>query len=335
MAAVIPSTTARHRRRLKSITDSLDDIVTLITRVIPRSDVALVIDGMLFHHRSIQGVRGIPAGDMLAEENESRDAGKRLIALNGPAGIVSGKLAVVSDGLEKHTEFLEHSALILSQAIQKIEVIETTLWKDSSTEFFLREMRHRHRNLLQFICGSLTSLIAPLPELNPQLREKIEQWFDEILFLYTMLEDSPDEENVSILGYFTSLFKQMRLTILNRLGTLSAVYSIDETLEIPRATASLLAILLLELVLNTVKHREIDFLSVEIHIYREGENFILCYSDQNTLQDGKEDPEKKPVSGTMGLEIITQLTARAGGKRLDDGSSVHIFKAGFPLSGKA
>jgi hypothetical protein len=88
-------------------------------------------------------------------------------------------------------------------------------------------------------------------------------------------------------------------------------------------------------VLNTIKHRETDFVSVQIHIYRENENFILDYSDQNTIEDGKEAPKKKPGSGTMGLEIIEQLTARAGGKRLDDGSSVHIFKAGFSLSGPA
>ncbi|MDR1429691.1 MAG: hypothetical protein LBI85_05330 [Spirochaetaceae bacterium] len=336
MAALIPPIRARHRKRLKNITGSLDDLVTLITKVIPFSGAGLAIHSQFFHYRYIQGLGSDQAGTLLSEENETSDAGKRLIFLNGPAGIVTGKLAIASNDVEKHNEFLEHIELVLSRTVQKIEVIETSLWKDSNTEFYLREMRHRHRNLLQFICGSLISLIAPLPELNVQLREKIEQWFDELLFLYTMLEDSSDEENVSILGYFRTLVNQIRLTILNRFGTLSAGYNLEETLEIPRTRAVLLAILLLELILNTIKHRKTDFVSVEIRIYREKKQFIFCYSDQNTFQDGKETPEKKEAaSGTMGLEIIEQLTARAGGERLDDGSSVHIFKAGFSLCGQS
>jgi two-component sensor histidine kinase len=333
MDAIKPSITNRYLRQFKIITLSLDNIVSLITRVIPRSGAALAIYSLLCNHRYVQGCRGVTAGNMLSEETGLNGSGKRLIAINGPAGIVAGKLAIAAKGLEKHDEFLKHIVLILSQAVEKIEDIEIRLQKYSDPEFFLREMRHRHRNLLQFICGSLSTLIAPLPELDPQIREKIEQWFDELLLLYTMLEDSPDDKNVRILAYFSSFFRQIQRTILARIGTLSAVYGLDEALEIPRARATLLAILLLELSLNTVKHRETGSVSIQIRIYREGKNFILHYSDHNTPPD-EEKAEKKgsAVSESMGLEIIKQLTARAGGKRLDDASSVHIFRAAFSLA---
>jgi two-component sensor histidine kinase len=125
----------------------------------------------------------------------------------------------------------------------------------------------------------------------------------------------------------------MRLTILTRIGTLSAVYGLDETLEIPRARATLIAVLLLELVLNTIKHRETEFVSIQIHIYREKNKFILQYSDHNMSCGKKTSGEKRPaLSENMGLGIIKQLTARAGGKRLDDGSSVHVFRAAFCLT---
>jgi two-component sensor histidine kinase len=269
---------------------------------------------------------------MLSQEDECCGSGKRLILLSGPAGIVTGKLAIAADDTEEYKEFLQHIVLVLSQAVQKIEVIEIRLKKHTDADFFLREMRHRHRNLLQLICGSFMSLIAPLPELNIQLREKIEQWFDELLFLYDMLEGSLDEEDVSMLAYFRSLFSKIRLTILAPFGTLSAVYGLDETLTIPKARAALLAILFLELILNTIKHRETDFFSVQIRIYRENETFVLCYTDHNTAPDGTK-PEKKEttLSEKMGLGIIKQLTVRAGGERLDDGSSVHVFKAAFSL----
>jgi two-component sensor histidine kinase len=321
----------RHRRRLTIITQSLNDIVTLITSVIPGSGAALALYSLLLHHRYVQGFRGVAAGNMLSAEEECSASGCRIIFLSGPAGIVTGKLAIASDGLEQYNEFLQHIVLTLSQAIQKIEVIETKLQRYSDPEFFLREIRHRHRNLLQLICGSLSTLIAPLPELNFQVREQMEQWFDELLFLYDMLENSPDEKNVGIFAYFTSFFNQIRLSILARFGTLSVVYKLEETLEIPRARATLLALLFLELILNTIKHREMDFVSIRIRIYQEKDTFVFHYTDCNAAQDGKGAVEKPAAPKGMGLEILKQLTSRAGGRRLDDASSVHIFKACFSL----
>jgi two-component sensor histidine kinase len=333
MAVMTPPVTDRYRRQLKIITLSLNNIVALITRVIPRSGAAFAIYSLLFNHRYVQGFRGAAAGNMLLEEDGINSPGKRTFSINGPAGIVAGKLAIAANDLEKHDEFLRHIVLILSQAVQKIEDIEIRIQKNSDPEFFLREMRHRHRNLLQFICGSLSTLITPLPELDPRVREKIEQWFDELLFLYAMLEDSPDDKNVSILAYFSSFFRQIQLTILPRIGTLSAVYGLDGSPEIPRPRATLLALLLLELVLNTVKHRENEFVSIHIRIHREGKKFILHYSDHNTPQDEEKAGEKRSADPeSMGLDIIKQLTVRAGGKRLDDGSSVHIFRAAFSLA---
>ncbi|MFA6507013.1 MAG: sensor histidine kinase [Treponemataceae bacterium] len=253
-----------------------------------------------------------------------------------------GRFAFVGSGPSQRfpplAETFERAAKMLSSAIGRIVTARDLDAAAKDQEFLVREMRHRTRNSLQLIKGSIGLFVGTLASTPPEILEAIDERLGALVIVHEMLSWTESSDLVSAETYFAQLAESLRRIAPEGVGTLIAYYDAAEDVFLPVDRAATMGLIVHELVINTAKHSggrlqrmsvRIDFSDGLLYL-RYGETPVrLPFASRLPISESA-DPSRSKAAG-RGLAIIEALVVRARGRRLDDGSDMARFAAAFPL----
>jgi len=232
------------------------------------------------------------------------------------------------------TAFLQFSCLLLSQNLRRLETTHKLSTAKKDKELLLRELKHRNKNSLQMLYNLLPTLIPPLPSLHGDVRYDITQRIAALMSLYDMVDMGKDKNAPLISRYFSTLVENIRIMTTNGIGTLILDMDVEETKKIAQERAHSIAMILHELVANSIKHSSTGPLTLRIVLTIQEGDLVLEYRDtrdgKDTIEVAAEDSQEYGSSGS-GLSIISELLNRSRGIRTDRDTSWGYFRARFPL----
>jgi len=236
--------------------------------------------------------------------------------------------------------FIENIALIVSANLARIEAVKQLAAAVRDRELLYRELRHRSRNSLQLILNMVPLLLSPLSGLNPSARDDVEKRVNALIALYALLDRADAAGRVRVADYFSKLVAMLRSLTLEDLCLISAGIDVEGTQEISQERATGIALILHELVINSLKHAGSRRVAINFSLRLDLDHLVLSYSDgpapESSAADGTPAYSGSVQSGTMpdsggGIGIIDALLARAGGERRRPVAPLHFFEAFFPL----
>jgi two-component sensor histidine kinase len=239
---------------------------------------------------------------------------------------------------------LERMAMLLAEALRRIEANQQLRRVNQDRELLIKELRHRSRNSLQLVLNMLPLVLPPIPGMDASARNAMEERIVALLTLQTLLDWGEDSGLVSIAAYFHALANSLRSTVVDGFGTISCKFQGDDQRRFSQEKATTLGLLLHELVVNSVKHSDGVPPAIRIDVGVSDEWLSLGYTDRASLSsEARESPGcpdlvkeacaayRSGGGGGLGLEIIQGLVERAKGERIGPAGASFQFQARFPL----
>jgi two-component sensor histidine kinase len=236
--------------------------------------------------------------------------------------------------------FIENIALIVSANLARIEAVKQLAAAVRDRELLHRELRHRSRNSLQLILNMVPLLLSPLSGLNPSARDDVEKRINALIALYALLDRADAAGRVRVAEYFSNLVTMLRSLTLEDQGLISAGIDVDGKREISQERATGIALILHELVINSIKHAGRRRVAMNFSLHLDRDRLVLGYSDAPAPERSAADEQPAfygsaqppaPANADGGIGIIEALLARAGGERRRTDAPLHSFEARFPL----
>jgi two-component sensor histidine kinase len=293
-------------------------------------------------YRSLgDGALGRSALDALSAGSPgARDAGVRLFELSD-AGVSCGILACVLPegraGDEAEDENIRRAARLLASALGRIAAARRYVAAIEDRELLVREYRHRMRNSLQLIKGTIAFLIRAVSSVGPEVIDSIDERLGALMSVHEMLSWTESTGRVSAEDYFLRLAEALRLLTPQGAGTLIAYYDAGREVFLPVDRAATIGLIVHELLMNSVKHAAGKLLRMSVRVdYFNGDLYIRYSETPVDPLSGiplsvSEEAFPVPISEGAGLGIIRSLLTRARGRRLDDESIAGTFSACFSV----
>ena len=292
--------------------------------------------GDLIQHR---GAKGEEAHWIIQNALDTRQPERGEVDFFQPFGdILGGRgfLAIIfaDRPTSLDTSFLQFLCLLLSQNLRRIETTHKLFTAKKDKELLLRELKHRSKNSLQMLYNLLPTLIPPLPSLKADIRDEITQRIAALMSLYDMVDMGKDKNAPLISRYFFAFVENIRAMTTNGIGTLILDINVEENKKIAQERAHSIAMILHELVMNSIKYSSSGALTMRIALSVQEGDLVLEYRDRKDTEGATElvaeDSQEYPSSGS-GLSIISELLDRGRGVRIDRDTEWGYFKARFPL----
>lgn len=230
-----------------------------------------------------------------------------------------------------------------SRSLYQYELKQRVEQYAKEQELLLRELRHRTHNNLQFMLGTLPYLLQDSDGLPLHIKERLEQRFQGLIVLSSIWDSQSIDEAVSAPSYFVSVVRTLRKLWLEGRGRLELSLQIDESLVLSKEMATTIALILNELVTNTLKHSSHAFPLIKLEIQQTVTGLLFWYQEAADAGGANHEAvqEKPPaypsttMTGGQGRNIIQDLAARVGGTVLSesvgDEAAAYQFTAVFPL----
>uniref|UniRef100_A0A7C3EH89 histidine kinase n=1 Tax=Gracilinema caldarium TaxID=215591 RepID=A0A7C3EH89_9SPIR len=230
-----------------------------------------------------------------------------------------------------------------SRSLYQYELLQKVEQYAKEQELLLRELRHRTHNNLQFMLGTLPFLLHDSEGLPHHIKEKLEQRFQGLIVLSSIWDSQSIDNTVSAPSYFVSVVRTLRKLWLEGRGSLELSLQIDESLVLSKEMATTIALILNELVTNTLKHSSHAFPLIKLDIQQTGAGLLFWYHEAVDAGGSKRETvqEKPPaylpntLAGGQGRNIIQGLVARVGGAVVSEAAvgetETYQFTAVFPL----
>ena len=256
-----------------------------------------------------------------------------------------GLLSLFSDKTDAFTtadsEKLEPFAHAASTALQSSNLFE--LAKDEvrkrkdteasikkslgEKEILLREIHHRVKNNLSLIMSLINLQSGMLPRnIDPFIFEDLKQRVYTISLVHERLYKSSNLSSVDLKSYMIDLTESVRLSPIFKEGIEFRI-EIEETVEIEADTLVPLALLLNELIINSVKYAfPLEHGIISITVSDDSGNHKIIFKD-----NGIGLPENRATSpAQLGLDLVESLTAQIGGSVSFDNDEGAVSTIIFP-----
>ena len=237
---------------------------------------------------------------------------------------------------------IERMVQFCSRSLYQYELLQRVANYAKEQELLLRELRHRTHNNLQFMLGTFPYLIATSEELSAEFKEQLEQRFQGLIVLSSIWDSQSIEATVSAPSYFISVVRTLRQLWIEGRGSLELSLQVDETLVLSKEMATSVALIVNELITNTLKHSQKMFPVIKLNIQQKEAQLLLDYkeiitgySSAETVQE--QAPHYQPAvnRGGEGRGIIKGLVSRVGGSILVEtvpgDMAAYQFSAVFPI----
>jgi len=320
----------------KSEDEAVDALIGAAVRYDPGCGVGVFVSYGGWNDIRSGGCRQAEARTLLIAPAPSRSDGlsRTVVSVWGDRGEI-GRVSLIG-ACASPRPILERVAGMLSASLRRIAADRGNGLSDRDRELLVRELRHRTRNSLQLIKGTVSFLVGSLAHATPEMLGALDQRLSALVVLHEMLNWSDEGPRVSAAAYFTRLAEALRLLTPEGVGTVIAYYEAAEDAELSVDRAATIGLIIHELVMNTVKHGPKGVLRMSVRIARVEESLVVRY-EEAIVSGALEEQERISAlrfsgeSGGSGLALIDGLLARARGRRLDDGGSFGVFAAAFPL----
>ncbi len=233
------------------------------------------------------------------------DATQVAVPVMGNKGFAQGLLAMTIPG---RRQLSEHEALLLSNivglasvAVENAGLYSLTQRRGEQIETLLRESHHRITNNLAAISGMLTVQLARADSLNASsvIRDNIAR-IGSIAQVHRLLSGEVNDE-VEVAGLIRTVSQPSISTSEAGIGLAVS----GDTVVLPAKRATPVALIINELVMNSVKHGFIgrERGAIDIRITVDGADITLDYRD-----DGAGLSAGPPIrEGGLGTQIISSL----------------------------
>jgi two-component sensor histidine kinase len=241
----------------------------------------------------------------------------------------SGLLSLDSDKTDSFSESdkkkLEPFAHAITVALQNSYLFETTkieldkrkqiekIVKKSlgEKEILLREIHHRVKNNLSLVMSLINLQNDMVPnEINPGIFEDLKQRVYTISLVHEMLYNSTDLSSVDLKSYLIDLTGTIRGNSFFKHGITFQI-NIKDNIEIAADTLVPLALMLNEVLTNSVKHafrEKVGIISITVSI-KKGEYKIIM------RDNGVGFPEnRKESTSLLGLDLVESMAAQIKGR---------------------
>lgn len=255
-----------------------------------------------------------------------------------------GRLAFIADAGPESVrlvgETVERAGEMLSAALSRIRAVRELEAAAKDRDLLVREIRHRTRNSLQLIKGSIGLFVGTLAGAPSHVLAELDERLGALVAVHDMLSWTESSASVSAENYFIQLAEALRRISPEGIGTLIAYYDAEEDVSLPVDRAATMGLIVHELVMNTAKHAAGRLLRMSVRVACADGFLLLRYEETAVSSPFDLWSERVPdvsaaaparAMGGRGLEIIKALIGRARGRRLDDGSDRTRFLAAFPL----
>lgn len=223
-------------------------------------------------------------------------------------------------------------ARCLSGALGRMREEESGETDLRDRDLLVRELRHRTRNSLQMLKGSVLFLIQnSLERLPPEVLEALDERLCALVSLQELLNWSGDAEKVSAAAYFDRLGRELERLASPMAGSLAVRFEVGEGAFLPIDRATTIGLIVNELVTNSVKHGRDGALTMVLQVRVIGDLLLLRYTDRPESEEPVWEAREPAPRGGSGMELIGALISRARGRRIDGGNSPHNFVAAFPM----
>ncbi len=243
-------------------------------------------------------------------------------------GVYSGLLSLESDKTgtfsESDIEKLEPFAHALTVALQSSHLFETTkkeLEKRKQIEasikkslgekeILLREIHHRVKNNLALVM-SLINLQSDMvsSEINPIIFENLKQRVYTISLVHEMLYNSENLLSINLKSYIIDLTSSIKGSSLFQEG-IKIQISMRDNIEIEADTLVPLALMMNELIINSVKHAFPEKSGIiSIIVNTEKDKYKIRVKDNGI---GFPD-NKKESSSLLGMDLVESMAAQLKG----------------------
>lgn len=256
-------------------------------------------------------------------------------------GVVIGTYAIYHQELRKPTSFeLEAIELLAHTAAMMIErsIADTTLQATvdalQRSEIATREVSHRVMNTLHILEGIMAAKIRSIadPQAKVVTTDALERLRSMSLVhqkLFAMTQQLHVDVDASV--FLTGLVSDLRQTfVAGKNLTLSMIN--DEGILLTSERCASLGLLMVELVLNAIKHAfgpDHDNSTINIRFRRDGDAVLLSVSDNGKgLPEGKLAPKPKRLGAKLIESFLKDLHAEIRIRNLIEGAE---FTARFPF----
>ena len=237
---------------------------------------------------------------------------------------------------------LERMGCALEATLRRIERTRLLAEALRNSELMTREARHRIKNSFQYFFNTISLFMPSDSVLPPFDRDMLEQRISAFISIHDLLDGVAGGSGVSAEAYIFRLAETLRTLLMDCSGSFAARWEASEPLHFTTTRATTIGLIVHELVMNSIKHARGRRVNMILSAGRQGDDLEMRYYDE--AEDGDaaagrdEAAEPAPAcyvkhEGTgMGLKIVRELLLRAGGRRMDEGLSPHLFIARFPVT---
>lgn len=238
---------------------------------------------------------------------------------------------------------VERMLSFCSRSLYQYELLQRVEQYAKKQELLLRELRHRFRNNLQFMLGTLPYLLGDSEVLPTDLKSKLEERLQGLIVLSSIWDSQSVEDAVSAPSYFVSVVRTLRQLWIEGRGSLQLSLQVDESLVLSKGMATTIGLISNELITNTLKHSRNTFPVLEIHIQQVDDRLLYNYQEVSKETATQGETVQEPAAayllrnypGGQGRDIIQGLVGRVGGIILDETvkgeHTAYQFAAAFPL----
>ncbi|MCK5674705.1 MAG: hypothetical protein KAH95_15100, partial [Spirochaetales bacterium] len=215
-----------------------------------------------------------------------------------------------------------------NKELEKRKQIEASIKKSlGEKEILLREIHHRVKNNLALVM-SLINLQSDMvsSDINPIIFENLKQRVYTISLVHEMLYNSENLSTINLKSYIIDLTSSIRGSSLFKEGIIIQI-SMSDNIEIEADTLVPLALMMNELIINSVKHAFPEKTGIiDIIVSIEKDNYEIKVKDNGI---GFPD-NKKESSSLLGIDLVESMAAQIKGSVNFENDSGAVTTILFP-----
>lgn len=325
--------------------DAISETADALFGLVPRGGVAVSSTTEGAPCLELRGPCAEAASRRVDDAGSALDPGYRCYAEALPVRHgAGGRLVVIAESDEVGDLSLGCSigriALLVAGALDRMRTHGNGAEDRADRDLLVRELRHRTRNSLQMIKGTVSFLIRnSLDGVSARYLEFLDERLCALVSVHEMLSWTGSSGEVSAEAYFSRLAQELRRLAPPDAGRLVADYAAEDDISLPIDRAATIGLIVNELVTNSVKHASRDPSTMKLRVDFRGGSLVLEYSDAPAADrpppagaSVAAEPQLRYSAGGTGLELIDALIHRARGERIDSGGAPHRFEARFPIA---
>ncbi len=176
-------------------------------------------------------------------------------------------------------------------------------------EFYLKELQHRIKNSLNIVVSLINLELSRETEISKESLEKLRNRIYSISAMYDLLYQHTSLDIIDLDTYLYKIIDYIKNSFSEKKEV--NIYFYSEKLKLPIKKASLIGIILNEIIINALKYSFDKEGKIEIYLKVYNENFKLIIED-----NGKPFPEDflgEKMKGGFGLKMIKMLIEELNG----------------------